>query len=147
MRLNQWDGAIEVAVPTEAKPAAMSEPAPARILVAEDEAIVAMVLEDTLSEAGHDADIVADGLEAIELCTARRYDLALLDLGLPGLAGDEVAARLTRADPETVTVVMTGRTLGADDPRTARFDLSVRKPFETHEIHEVIARALELKER
>ena len=63
------------------------DPGPARVLVVEDEPKLAALLADYLRAAGHEPECVADGREVLPAWTARRHDLILLDLMLPGLDG------------------------------------------------------------
>ncbi|MDA0337978.1 MAG: hypothetical protein O2782_22645, partial [bacterium] len=53
----------------------------------------------------------------------RLYDTAVIDLGLPGLPGDLVAARMRQLDPSPATILMTGWRLEANDARLCPFDL------------------------
>lgn len=63
-----------------------------RILVAEDESIVALDLISQLQELGHDVvGDVADGLEAVELCGKLKPDLVLMDINMPRLNGIKAA--------------------------------------------------------
>ncbi|NEI25217.1 response regulator, partial [Rhizobium leguminosarum] len=61
-----------------------------RLLLAEDEAALADWLVRTLAQGGNQVDWVADGRLVRRALRAERYDALILDLGLPGLAGDEV---------------------------------------------------------
>jgi FixJ family two-component response regulator len=69
----------------------------------------------------------------------------VIDLGLPGVPGDQVAKEVRRLDPEVATVLVTGWALGADDPRLALFDFHLEKPFaDLRGVEAVVARAIEL---
>jgi DNA-binding response OmpR family regulator len=50
----------------------------------------------------------ADGEAGLAEATARQFDLAMVDLALPGISGLEVASRLKRRSPDSTVVVMTG---------------------------------------
>ena len=143
--LHAWEGELEEAV-AETEPAGSTD-GPARILVAEDEAIVAMVLTDTLSTLGYEADVAADGDKALKMIASAKYDLAVLDLGLPGVSGEQVAAQLKCENPRAVAILMTGWSLAESDPRLEPFDLSLEKPFAANAVRKIIAQALELRER
>ncbi len=100
------------------------EPSPARVLVVEDEPKLAALLAEYLRAAGHEPECVADGHEALQAWTARRHDLVLLDLMLPGLDGLSLCRQL-RAMTGVPIVMLTARAdegdrlagleLGADD--------------------------------
>src|SRR5437773_241220 len=85
-----------------------------RILVAEDEADAAEALAELLRRAGYEARIARDGLEALILADRDPPDVALLDIGLPGMDGYRLAERLyaQRGARRPLLVAVTGR--GAD---------------------------------
>ena len=95
-----------------------------RILIVEDEMQIARTLRDYLEVAGFAVTAVGDGSAALASARGERPDLIVLDLGLPGLDGLDVARELRRA--ATVPIVMltargeesdriVGLELGADD--------------------------------
>lgn len=100
------------------------DPGPARILVVEDEPKLAALLADYLRAAGHEPELVHDGREVMAAWRARRHDLILLDLMLPGVDGLTLCREL-RAVSSVPIVMLTARTdeadrlmgleLGADD--------------------------------
>ncbi len=65
-----------------------------RVLVAEDNALVRELFLSVLSEQGATCESVADGESALQTALARRFDAMVLDVGLPGISGIEVARRL-----------------------------------------------------
>jgi two-component system, OmpR family, alkaline phosphatase synthesis response regulator PhoP len=95
-----------------------------RILVVEDEMRIAGNLRDYLEDAGFGVTVAGDGSSALASVRGERPDLVVLDLGLPGLDGLDVARELRRSS--TVPIVMltargeesdriVGLELGADD--------------------------------
>jgi adenylate cyclase len=72
--------------------------APARLLLADDDASNRELLRRRLEKMGHEVVAVGDGGEALERLRGERFDLVLLDLLMPGLDGREVLARI-KADP------------------------------------------------
>ncbi len=118
---------------------------PARVLVAEDEAIVRMMVIADLTERGHEVISAIDGLSAVEQFGSGRFDVAIIDMGLPGLPGDELARRLRKLDPSLVTVLISGWNLGEGDSRLEAFDFYLRKPFGPDELVRVINRATDLR--
>ena len=110
-----------------------------RLLIVEDDESICRVLSQLLS-GDHEVDIRPDGRDAVAQFAAGRYAVALIDLALPGLSGDEVARALREADPQLITVLMTGWPLDADDQRSALFDYQLRKPFEGMEEVEGVVR-------
>ncbi|MBY0329378.1 MAG: response regulator [Acetobacteraceae bacterium] len=83
-------------------------PHPLRILVAEDEPLAAMVVEEILLELGHEVTLAADGAAALELAGHLVFDVLVTDLAMPRLAGWELIPRLRAERPHLPVVVMTG---------------------------------------
>lgn len=79
----------------------------ARILIAEDEEVLRMLMVDTLEDEGHELDEAADGQEAIDHIMENEYDLILLDYMMPLLTGLEVIERVRNSpDKSTVKIMM-----------------------------------------
>ena len=104
-----------------------------RILLAEDDNLLADALSRALVQATYAVDVVGSGDEADNAHTHQVYDLAILDIGLPGVNGLDVLRRL-RARRSRVPVLMLtamdtlsdrvqGLDAGADDYLTKPFDL------------------------
>jgi response regulator NasT len=67
---------------------------PVRLLLADDDRLVLATLTHGLREAGYAVDAAESGAAALALAGHTRYDLALLDIRMPGMTGIELAARL-----------------------------------------------------
>ncbi|GAA4335029.1 response regulator transcription factor [Variovorax defluvii] len=104
-----------------------------RILLVEDDRVLADALSRALVQSAHAVDVVSTGEEADSALAPNIYDLAILDIGLPGLSGLDVLKRL-RARKSTMPVLMLtafdtladrvrGLDLGADDYLAKPFDL------------------------
>lgn len=104
-----------------------------RILIAEDDPVLADGLTRSLRQADYAVDCVASGDQADHVLLAQVYDLVILDLGLPKLDGFEVLRRLRHRGSTVPVLVLTARDalddrvkgldLGADDYLTKPFDL------------------------
>jgi two-component system OmpR family response regulator len=104
-----------------------------RILIVEDDPVLADGLTRSLRHADYAVDCLNDGGEADHVLAAQSYDLVILDLGLPGLDGLEVLRRLRRRGAAFPVLVLTARDalpdrvkgldLGADDYMIKPFDL------------------------
>lgn len=81
---------------------------PLRILVAEDEPLAAMVVEEILLELGHEVTLAADGKAALDLAEHQRFDVLVTDLAMPRMPGWELIPRLRAGQPHLPIVVMTG---------------------------------------
>ena len=104
-----------------------------RILLVEDDRVLADALSRALVQSAHAVDVVSTGEEADHALAPGTYDLAILDIGLPGLSGLDVLKRL-RGRKSTMPVLMLtafdtladrvrGLDLGADDYLAKPFDL------------------------
>ncbi len=84
------------------------------ILIVEDEARISSFVEKGLAAAGYSPTVVANGLDALDYVATGSFDLVLLDVGLPGIDGFEVLARL-RAAGETMPIIMLTARTSTDD--------------------------------
>jgi two-component system CheB/CheR fusion protein len=104
------EGEAPAPVPSPAGETRAGSPGRLRIVVAEDNVDSAAMLEELLGAIGHDVRTVHDGPRAIDAVAAFRPDVVLLDIGLPGMSGYEVAQRL-RAEAggkDLLLVALTG---------------------------------------
>ena len=114
-----------------------------RILLAEDDRIIADGLQRSLRKAGYAVDCVANGIDADTALASQQFDLLILDLGLPKLPGIEVLRRL-RARKKTLPVlILTAQDCLEDRVRglDAGADDYMSKPFALPEL-EARVRAL-----
>jgi CheY-like chemotaxis protein len=81
--------------------------ASASILVVDDEADTCRNLSDILTDLGYDVDTALNGFAALELVRQKRYDVALLDLKMPGMDGLTLYRELRKLCSETVAIVVT----------------------------------------
>ncbi|MGW5239306.1 response regulator [Monashia sp. NPDC004114] len=107
-----------------------------QVLVVDDDVTVSGVVAAYLERAGLGVEVVADGLVAVAVATARRPDLVLLDLMLPGLDGLEVCRRLRAIHPGLPVIMLTAR--GQEHDRILGLELGaddyVTKPFSPREL-------------
>jgi CheY-like chemotaxis protein len=119
-------------------------PRPPMVLVVDDDARVREVIQWALEDEGFEVETAADGLQAVARGTARRPDLVLLDLTLPGLDGYRVAHDLRTAHGAGLPILaMTAD--GRAEAKAARAGAYafVRKPFELAELIGSIRRGLD----
>jgi len=117
----------------------------ARVLLVEDSPSVALYLQRVLADE-HDVQCCRSAADALRAFRPGSFEVAIIDLGMPGMPGDELARRLKAEDRDLVTVMISGWDLGADDPRLAAFDFSLRKPLaDRRELAQTVARAIALR--
>jgi DNA-binding response OmpR family regulator len=106
-----------------------------KILVVEDESKIARLVRDYLEHAGFEAEVVGDGDTALASARRSRPDLVVLDLGLPGRDGLDVARSLRRTSSVPI-VMLTAR--GDETDRVVGLELGaddyVVKPFSPKEL-------------
>jgi PAS domain S-box-containing protein len=119
-------------------------PVSLRIVVVDDNLDAAASLAEFLSEAGHSVAIAHDGLSSIDLVRRHRPDVVILDIGLPGLDGYEVARRLRREHGNSFALVaLTGYGQEEDRRRSreAGFDHHLVKPVPLDVLSKLLARS------
>ncbi len=122
---------------------------PLCILLVEDDATIAQVISGLLMGHGHQVVHVPHGLAALSEVSSRAFDVALLDLDLPGIDGLGLAQQL-RAQGQTLPLVaVTARSDAEAEPQTraAGFDAFLRKPVTARMLLDVIATVLEARHR
>jgi signal transduction histidine kinase/CheY-like chemotaxis protein len=113
-----------------------------RILVVEDNPDAAATMRDFLELSGHEVELAANGTDGVEAARLFHPEVVLCDLGLPGMDGFEVAARLRR-DPATASaklIAVTGYGREEDRRRSkeAGFDLHLTKPVDPAQLRAVL---------
>jgi DNA-binding NtrC family response regulator len=126
-------------------PDSVAPGAPIRVLIAEDEAHLGTILEQFLVARGFNVTTVRDGMRALDLMRLEQFDVALLDIVMPGLDGLDVL-RQVREDPlppeviiitgnATIETAISALKLGAYD--------FLSKPYRMAEIEALVRRAWE----
>ena len=116
------------------------------ILVVDDELPVREMLAELLTCEGHTVTLVAGAEAALAKLEPGDYDAALIDLGLPGVSGPELARSLRAVDPTLAVAMFTGwgreNELEELDPDLV--DLTATKPIDLPQLRGLLARAAEL---
>ena len=107
-----------------------------RILIVEDEARIASFIEKGLRANGFATAIAVDGDEALATARGGRFDLVILDLGLPGKDGLDVLHELRQTDRRTPVVILTARDSVPDTVAglESGADDYIAKPFDFDEL-------------
>lgn len=117
-----------------------------KILVVDDEPIIAQLITDVLSGDGYDVDVASDGLIALEHIDRDAYDLILSDLRMPGLDGLGLYRQLEQHRPELARrfVFITGDT--ANEEAWAFLEGAqvpvIEKPFQAGAFEDAVARVM-----
>lgn len=116
----------------------------ARVLLVEDNVDAADALAMLLELLGHGVEVAHDGLAALDAMQRAWPDIMLVDIGLPGIDGFELARRVRAAqgDSSMLLVALTGYGRDEDRERTraAGFDYHLTKPVEIDALEELVAR-------
>jgi DNA-binding NtrC family response regulator len=115
----------------------------AKILVADDEAMMRNLLLKILESEGYQVTVVSSANEALEKLMAEHYDLLMTDVKMPGMTGFDLLKQVKIEWPEIVVIIMTGYgdaysvkealLLGADE--------YLSKPFKSQEVSLIVERA------
>ncbi|MDP8984742.1 MAG: ATP-binding protein [Pseudomonadota bacterium] len=140
------DAWIEAAAP--AVTAGGAEPAPSRarplrVLIADDNRDSAESLGLLLELSGHDVLLAHDGVSALALAAAKLPDVALLDIGMPGMDGYEVAAHIRRESWGSALTLIAitgwGQDVNKRMARSAGFDHHLTKPMDSKVLESLLA--------
>jgi len=115
------------------------------ILIVDDEERIRHALSYALTLVGHHVITASGGYEALTLLQSRPYDVAFVDLKMPGMNGWDVAGAIKEIDPDIMVVLMTGWNVRLDDESLDKgpIDAVITKPFDLSEIYDVIAVAID----
>ncbi len=115
-----------------------------KLLIVDDETIVRDSLGKWFREEGYEVGVAESASEALTRLAERRWDLALVDIKMPGIDGIELQRRLREIDPDLLVIIMTGYA----SVETAVLALKngaydyVTKPFDPDDIANLVCNAL-----
>ncbi len=112
---------------------------PRRILVVDDHSDAADILIRLLRRLGHEAQSANDGLAALALTEEFDPDIVLLDIGMAGMDGYEVATRLRAQSVERHIIALTGYRRDEERLRAAGFNNHLSKPLSTARLRRALA--------
>lgn len=120
-----------------------------KILLVEDERIAMLVHSKMLEKLGYQPDVAENGQQALSLAT-KKYDLILMDIGLPDMTGIEVTAEIRQHEDSSHRahiVGVTGYSLEEVEAQclAAGMDAIIAKPMPTEKLSEILNKVLESK--
>jgi DNA-binding NtrC family response regulator len=118
-----------------------------RILIVDDELVVRDSLGKWFTSEGYTARPTAGAREALEVIQQSEFDIALIDIKMPGMDGMELQSRLREADPDLTVVIMTGYAsvdTAVQALKHGAYDY-ITKPVDPDELSHLVANALEHK--
>ena len=140
LRLPLMEGSSEPA-PTARAPAARPVAA-RRILVVDDNVDAAATLDMLLRSLGHETCVAYDGVRALRMAAEFKPDIVLLDIGMPGLDGYEVARRLRAQQPakpfRIIAITGWGQPADREKSQQAGFDVHLVKPVDPQDLLRVL---------
>ncbi len=107
------------------------------------------MLQRSLKQKKHQADIATTGLQAIQLAARYPYDLALLDIRMPEITGLELLDYFQRNQKKIFVIMMTAFSsfsIGIESLKRGAYDY-LEKPFKMNELHQKVMEALQRKHR
>ena len=118
----------------------------AKILITDDEPKIREMIRKYAQYEGFDVTEAADGMEAVELCTERNFDLVIMDIMMPNLDGFSAVKEIRRIRPQIAVIMLSA--LGEEYDKVHGFDLGIDdyvvKPFSGKElmmrIHAILKR-------
>ncbi|WP_066059415.1 response regulator transcription factor [Robertmurraya korlensis] len=111
-----------------------------RILLAEDEEVLRMLVVDTLEEDEYEVDEASDGTEAVELFEKNRYDLLVLDYMMPGLTGLEVIHHVRQKNKDVKILMLSAKSQQFEQDKVieAGANYFIAKPFSPMELKDKV---------
>ncbi len=79
-----------------------------RVLVVDDDPPTCMLISEILQRAGYAVTIASSGPQAVDAAELTRFELATVDVVMPGMSGEQVAQRLRAVDPDLKVLFVTG---------------------------------------
>ena len=116
-----------------------------RVLFVDDEKSLQEFMRSELPRLGHEVTVCPDGRTALKTLEKSSFDVAILDLRMPGMTGIELLEQLKQSTPDTEAIVMTGHAsmeTAIDAMRLGAFDY-ITKPCKLAEIEAVLCKVAE----
>jgi DNA-binding response OmpR family regulator len=107
-------------VPIDQAPSPTASEYRPRVLVVDDESVIADTLAEILTRSGYAAESAYDGASALETALLKPPELLITDVVLPGMSGIELAIQMRRIFPDCKTLLFSGQASTSDMLASAR---------------------------
>ena len=117
------------------------------VLIIDDEPLFCSSLKQLLAAEQYQVTVAHSGREAMDLLRQNAYSAALIDINLPDIGGNEIAARLGDTHPDTAAVILTGNATVDSAVESLRLGVHdyIRKPCDPELLIRTVGRAIEHK--
>jgi len=115
------------------------------ILIVDDEAAVREALREWFRKDGFQADAAADGIEALKMLAARKWDIFLLDIKMPNIDGMELQRRIMEVEPNALVIMITAYAsveTAVEALKQGAFDY-LTKPIDPDDLSRIVRKAVE----
>ncbi len=119
-----------------------SSAASRRVLVVDDDDDMREVVSQTLSQEGYGVQDFGDGATAIETAHRQSFDIAVVNLKMPGISGATVIKQIKQRQPELPVVIITGSPAPEQEELAGMFSRILYKPFRIEELRETVEEIL-----
>lgn len=119
-----------------------------RVLIADDEASLRLVLLTAISKAGYGVDTVENGKEALRMAQENYYDVVILDIRMPEMDGLQAFYEIHKIKPDLPIILMTAfgsSEIAVDAMMRGAFDY-ILKPFNLEEVKIIVNRAIHMRQ-
>ena len=119
-----------------------------RVLIADDEVSLRLVLQTVMNKAGYESDTVENGKEALRMAQDNFYDVAILDIRMPVMDGLQAFYEIHKIKPDLPIIFITAfgsSEIAVDAMKQGAFDY-ILKPFNLEEVKIVVNRAIHMRQ-
>ncbi len=112
-----------------------------KVLIVDDDKSIHITIAGILKKEGHDVDVMDNGFKAIEAVKEKSYDIALMDIRMPGINGVDTFKQIKKISPETTVIMMTAyayEELKKEALREGAYDI-LDKPFDMKNVIETLS--------
>lgn len=115
------------------------------ILIVDDDIELRQIIAEVLTGAGYHVDVAASGKEAVEKVPSGKYDIALIDMMMPGMSGTELLIEVRKMSPKTRAIMITAFATVENAVAAIKKGASdyISKPFKINELLVTVRRVLE----